>query len=311
MKQKTTPAAISPKGQARNSFGLALTAGGARGAYQIGCWKAFLERGISFEAVAGSSIGALNAAFVCQGNFEEACSFWQELGETPFLTPDYAKLGRLIMRIGVDVGLFMVPVPSVRTAKILKYAAASMRLVSQHGSIGALAREGLIRIEKLEPVVSRHLDLKEVLHQPVPLFATVTEVTGVHNRHLGSRWFKLQDLDDEVARKILAASLSLPFVSPRIKVKERSYVDGGIAQWAPIAPLYEAGFRKIVIVSTRPGFSRKAQDYPDSTLYIIKPERSLGRFPVGTFRFTPHAIAEWMSQGYEEATAVIDKISLG
>lgn len=252
----------------------------------------------------------MNAAFVCQGNFEEAHSFWQELGETRFLTPDYAKLGRLIMRIGVDVGLFMVPVPSVRTAKILKYAAASARLISQHGSIGALAREGLIRIEKLEPVVSRHLDLKDVLRQPVPLFATVTEVTGISNRCLGSRWFKLQDLDDEVAHKILAASLSLPFVSARIKVKERSYVDGGIAQWVPIAPLYEAGFRKIVIVSTRPGFSCKAKDYPDSTLYIIKPERSLGRFPVATFRFTPGAIARWMSQGYEDASAVITNMSL-
>ena len=186
----------------------------------------------------------------------------------------------------------------------------SARLVSQHGSLGALAREGLIRIEKLEPLVSRHLDLEAVLSQPVPLFATVTEVTGVGNRLLGSRWFKLQDLDDEVARKILTASLSLPFVSGSIQVNERSYVDGGIAQWVPIAPLYEAGFRKIVIVSTRPTFSCNTQDYPDSTLYVIKPGKSLGRFPVATFRFTRHAITQWMSQGYEDATAAIDKMSL-
>jgi NTE family protein len=260
--------------------------------------------------VAGSSIGALNAAFVCQGNFEEACSFWQELGETRFLTPDYARLGRLVMRLGVDVGLFMVPVPSVRTAKILKYAAASARLVSQHGSLGALAREGIIRSEKLETLVSRHLDFKAVIRQPVLLFTTVTEVTGIGSRHLGSRWFKLQDLDDEVARKILTASLSIPFVSARVQVNERSYVDGGIAQWAPIAPLYEAGFRNIVIVSTRPTFSCNAQDYPETTLYVIKPKRSLGRFPVATFRFTSHAVTRWMSQGYEDAIAVTDKMSL-
>jgi len=42
--------------------GLVLSAGGAKGAYQLGCWRAFVERGISFAAVAGSSIGALNGA---------------------------------------------------------------------------------------------------------------------------------------------------------------------------------------------------------------------------------------------------------
>ncbi len=154
---------------------------------------------------------------------------------------------------------------TVPTAKILKYAAASARLVLQYGSLGALAREGLILIEKLEPLLGRHLDLKGILSQPAPLFATVTEVTSVGNSHLGSRSFKLQDLDYEVARKILTASLSLPFVSGRIQVNERSYVDGGMAQWAPRAPLYKADFHKIVIVSTRPTFSCKAHDYPNST----------------------------------------------
>ena len=96
---------------------------------------------------------------------------------------------------------------------------------------------------------------------------------------------------------MLTASLSLPFVSGSIQVNERSYVDGGIAQWVPIAPLYEAGFRKIVIVSTRPTFSCNAQDYPDGPhFYVIKPERSLGRFPVATFRFTPHAITQWITR---------------
>ena len=47
--------------------GLCLSGGGARGFSYIGAFKAFEERGISFDAVAGSSIGSMFAAFYAGG----------------------------------------------------------------------------------------------------------------------------------------------------------------------------------------------------------------------------------------------------
>ena len=44
-------------------YGLILDGGGARGAYQIGAWKALVEAGVKVNAVAGTSVGALNGAF--------------------------------------------------------------------------------------------------------------------------------------------------------------------------------------------------------------------------------------------------------
>ena len=44
------------------TYGLALEGGGAKGAYQIGAWKALREAGIRFSAVSGTSVGALNGA---------------------------------------------------------------------------------------------------------------------------------------------------------------------------------------------------------------------------------------------------------
>lgn len=41
--------------------GLVLAGGGAKGAYAFGCLKALREKGFSFEAVSGTSVGALNA----------------------------------------------------------------------------------------------------------------------------------------------------------------------------------------------------------------------------------------------------------
>ena len=42
--------------------GLVLCGGGGKGAYQLGVLRAFREQGIKFDVVAGSSVGALNAA---------------------------------------------------------------------------------------------------------------------------------------------------------------------------------------------------------------------------------------------------------
>ena len=53
-------------------YGLILAGGGAKGAYQIGAWKALIELGIQIEAIAGTSIGAINGAFIAQGDFDKA-----------------------------------------------------------------------------------------------------------------------------------------------------------------------------------------------------------------------------------------------
>ena len=48
-------------------LGLALEGGGSRGAYHIGAYKACRQLGLEFDAICGSSIGAVNAALLCQG----------------------------------------------------------------------------------------------------------------------------------------------------------------------------------------------------------------------------------------------------
>ena len=46
---------------------LVLAGGGMRGAYQVGVWNALQELNIHISAVAGTSIGAINAAFITAG----------------------------------------------------------------------------------------------------------------------------------------------------------------------------------------------------------------------------------------------------
>lgn len=60
-------------------FGLAFEGGGARGAYEIGVWKAIDELGIKIGAVVGTSVGALNGALLAQGDLDKALEIWENI----------------------------------------------------------------------------------------------------------------------------------------------------------------------------------------------------------------------------------------
>ena len=60
--------------------GLVLGGGGAKGAYQFGCWKAVRDSGMVAQApFTGASVGALNAVLVAQDEFDRAEQIWSTM----------------------------------------------------------------------------------------------------------------------------------------------------------------------------------------------------------------------------------------
>jgi predicted acylesterase/phospholipase RssA len=72
--------------------GLVLAGGGGKGAYQIGCWKALQRRGFHVDALAGTSIGALNVAMMVRGDAKRAASLWQNLSASQIMRLDVPAL---------------------------------------------------------------------------------------------------------------------------------------------------------------------------------------------------------------------------
>ena len=58
---------------------LVLSGGGSRGAYECGAWQALRELNIRLDAVYGTSIGAINAALVAQGDLDVAVKLWETI----------------------------------------------------------------------------------------------------------------------------------------------------------------------------------------------------------------------------------------
>lgn len=70
-----------------SKVGLVLAGGGGRGAYQIGVWKAIRELHIEehIRVVAGTSVGALNAALFLKGNLKFAEQLWTSISTSSLL----------------------------------------------------------------------------------------------------------------------------------------------------------------------------------------------------------------------------------
>lgn len=77
---------------------LVMPGGGGRGAYQVGVAKALLESGLKFDMAFGTSIGALNAAFLAQGEIKRLEEIWCNLRPWDiFKLPNAQQLGRMVL----------------------------------------------------------------------------------------------------------------------------------------------------------------------------------------------------------------------
>ena len=61
------------------TYAIALEGGGAKGAYEIGVWQALDEAGVKYNAVSGTSVGALNGALMAMRDLPRAVECWSNI----------------------------------------------------------------------------------------------------------------------------------------------------------------------------------------------------------------------------------------
>ncbi|MBY0552252.1 MAG: patatin-like phospholipase family protein [Candidatus Obscuribacterales bacterium] len=77
---------------------LVMPGGGGRGAYQVGVAKALMESGLQFDMAFGTSIGAINAAFLAQGDFRRLEEIWGKLCQWDiYKLPSAHQIGRMML----------------------------------------------------------------------------------------------------------------------------------------------------------------------------------------------------------------------
>jgi NTE family protein len=99
---------------------LAFCGGGGKGSFQIGVWKALRERSMAtaFQAVSGTSVGALNAVLFALGDYDLAEKIWRSIDDNKFLSPSMYGESGLYSRSGLRKILDEVDLSRLDNTKI-------------------------------------------------------------------------------------------------------------------------------------------------------------------------------------------------
>lgn len=202
MRQKAAGTDSWKKGH-KEKFRLVLGGGGAKGCYHVGAWQAFDELGIHFDAVTGTSIGALVGIFYPGRQIGEVTRFVERMTPT-------------------------------QIAKELPYLPANLK-EKVHGTKTVL--EFLIKYmdSKMDITPLRHnfsqmFDYDAFQKSPVE-YACMTFNDTLKEPHP----FYKKEITAANAENIVMASAACYPAFPKVTIDGQEYIDGGYADNVPIS----------------------------------------------------------------------------
>lgn len=220
--------------------GLVLAGGGARGAYEAGVLRYVFEdlvreTGVRFDprVVSGTSIGALNGAWVA-ANGPESATELSRLWTT--LTPD--QVYRLEARELLTLLSRFVPRVGVTANAALFDAGPLWDLLEQRVRWGRIHR----RIDRGD-LTAFVVAATDIASGGTVLF---TDGSRAPRDRAGTRVVRTR-----IDRRHCLASGAIPFVFPAVDVDGRWYADGGLRQNTPLAPAIHLGVTRALIVSVK------------------------------------------------------------
>jgi NTE family protein len=261
----------SQPGRPNTKCCLVLGGGGARAPYEIGVWKALRELGLKFEAVAGTSAGALNASFVAQD--------------------DYAAAEDLFLNITIHQ-VVNIPGEFLMDGKISRDLKNLRRL-----SRFLLAHRGL-DTGPLRGLIHRYLDEGKIRASGLDFGLVVYDLSSMKPRHLF-----LEDIPRGKLHDYLLASASHPLFRVT-HIDEARLTDGGVSDNIPFNMMKERGYRNIIAVDlSGMGRTRKPQIENTRTTYIKNSQKL-----TGVMDFCPEYSRRSLDLGYLDTLRTFDRL---
>lgn len=231
-------------------YGLVLEGGGAKGAYQIGAWKALREAGIKIKGISGVSVGALNGALICMDDLEKAEKIWSSIR--------YSKI--MDIDDGVAEKLMKLDLKSLSLGEILEDA---KRIFKDRG----------FDITPLKTLIQDTVDEDRIRNSDRELYATTFSVTDRKLLNVDVKTMPPGEIAD-----ILLASSYLPVFKSE-KLGDKKYTDGGGFNNVPMDVLIDKGYQDIILIRIY-GIgldTEKRVVIPEGTnVYRIAPSENLG-----------------------------------
>lgn len=228
---------------------LCLEGGGARGAYQAGVVTTLYEYGYKFNAVTGTSIGALNAVMVAQDRFGEAYNLWETMQFNNVFDFD-SETAEAIARGDFGNGNFKTLFQAIKKA---------------------VQNKGL-DTSKVKAILDSFID-EEILRNSGIEFGIMT----VSFNELKPRPFYLENMPYGTVADYVMASANFPGFE-KMQIDGITYIDGGAYDNLPLNMLTDKGFCDIVAVETLSNMAKKPiKKGVRADVMYIKPSEKPGR----------------------------------
>ncbi|MBO5238446.1 MAG: patatin-like phospholipase family protein [Lachnospiraceae bacterium] len=237
------------------NWGLVLSGGGAKGAYQIGVWKAMKELHMEewIGGISGSSIGTLNAALFACNNYENANEVWNQVNLLSVFDTEWALID---------------------------------------GKEGTFSREEMLTLFRT------YVDIPKIIHSERPIYCSISRL--MPDRSYQGEYARLDGRTQYIIEQLLMASSALPIIHEAVEYQDWFYRDGGLTDNVPIRPLYDHGFRKIIVIGLKEEMKRFEADFPDVEFLSVYPSHDLGDLIHGTLNFKPRFIEFCKKLGYKD-----------
>lgn len=248
------------------NWGLVLSGGGAKGAYQIGVWKAMKELHMEswIAGISGASIGSLNGALFACGDYEKAAEVWEQVNMLSVFDTDWALID---------------------------------------GKEGAFSREAMLTL------IRHYVDLSKITQSDRPIYCSVSRV--LPSRKYAGEYKRLDGKTGYAIEQLLMASSALPIIHEAVDYEGTLYRDGGLTDNCPIQPLYQLGFRKLIVIGLRAEMKEFEKNYPDVEFRSIYPSHSLGNLFDGVLNFRQMYIEFGKKLGYKDGLRMFQAYEQG
>ena len=230
------------------TYAVALEGGGARGAYQVGAWRALGENGVKFSAVSGASVGALNGAMMAMDDLPLAESLWNDMRFSRIMDVDDGTMKKLFGGKFLDLDF--------------KHLGESVK---------RLFKEGGFDVTPLRSLINELVDADKIRSSGIELFISTYSLTDKKGLDLNAR-----DLGDDELKDMLLASAYFPAFKHEM-LGGKMYTDGGVSNVLPLSPLIDNGYRDIIAIRLYGlGFEKRVKIPKGTTVTEIAPTRDLG-----------------------------------
>ncbi|NDL67831.1 patatin-like phospholipase family protein [Anaerotalea alkaliphila] len=258
-------------------YGVALEGGGARGAYQVGAWKALMEEGIQVRTVVGTSVGALNGALFVQGDMERTLRIWRNI--------DYQTVFQ------VEDSL----IDEIRNFNLKEFNLMDLDLQKILKPIKKWVKDGGLDITPLKRLIDQEMDEGKVRESPMEFGLVTVSLTDMKPLEIF-----LEDIGQGELGSMLLASSYLPAFKSE-KIGGKTYLDGAFHNNLPLTMLVRKGIRDIIVIRLGSFGLQKKVDTKDLNIIEIEPREDLGMI----LEFDPERIGYNMDLGYHDALRVL------